>query len=107
MRKALFSIDTYGGPPIPGWTQGEDWNGWAMPLFEAREAWEIVFRQNTVVVNSAWYYSERDEFCFRLNEGEPARYCGVDVEVVGCVLRLYAIGSGSWTWEEVGDREQE
>lgn len=105
MRKALFSIDTYGGPPIPGWTQGEDWNGWAMPLFEATEAWEIVYRQNTVVPNSAWHDSEKDEFCFSLAGGEPERYGGVDVKVGCCQVRLYAIGSGSWIWEEAGDEE--
>lgn len=103
MRQGMFSIDTFGECSIPGWTDEEPQCGWAAPLFETAEAYDILARQNQVRPGSAWYDRTTDEFRFCFDEGEPERYGGIDVEIGRGTLRLYAIGSGSWIWEEAED----
>lgn len=104
-RKAMFTIEPL-EENVEGYTQGYLWNGWATPVFTKENA-EKVLKGLCVPFN---YDKATDTFTFNTdpdNESEEDSEQGYDIVtgpmhgpfVVG--PRVYGIGSGSWTWEEV------
>lgn len=106
--------DLLGHPtPIPAYTDGSRWNGWACPWFTRDEAMKIVEAFNERKADSALYDKEHDAFLFAGEEmtlAESEEYDMVDVyesqqvevAIIGPV-GLYPIGNGGWVWEIVED----
>lgn len=125
MRKALFTLDsvdeTEGGvTPFEGYTHGDDWNGWATPYFGKDEAMRLIAALNKVMEQAsfysgdlpfAWYDPAKDAFVtlYENDLSEVDEWQGIQVEVHGQTLTLYAIGAYCWTWnlyrDEVIDPE--
>lgn len=103
MQRTKFWLDTL-NTTVEGWSDGSDWNGWAVPYFEEADARQLVELYNNLEWgprDKAWYDTERDAFCFLLDgEDEPECYSSADLEINGRPTKLYPIGSGSWIWEE-------
>lgn len=101
---AEFDIeDYYGDRPAKGYTQGMRWNGWAMPVFDQ----EGIDRIREVFGSDEMSYDEKRDVLI-LDLGEDVddecrfeEYEGFDIYVNGEIKHVYAIGSGSWVWDEV------
>lgn len=105
-RCGLFSGDWMEGETFPGFTDGDRWNGWAMPLFDFETAKRIVER--TGEPESVFRYDpETDTFIYNLEDfpDEPEIFGASFIEVDGQVIKTYGIGSGSWVWYERGNDE--
>lgn len=93
-----FQIDFLPSQIFDGFTTGEDWNGFACPLFPFEEAkrlskaWEEIGK-------SAQYLKNQDMFIFERidNSGEPEFFTP---EIIN-EQKLYPIGAFSWIWSEV------
>ena len=111
-----------------GWTNGEDWIGWAKPHFEFAEAkrllgWEA--RQNTpegrtdsiagvldlpapgpageVPTEKEGFDATRDVFVTRSREGKEEVWPGEFITITdGTRMKVYAVGAGAWIWREAG-----
>jgi hypothetical protein len=97
MKQANFSIDTFPGQLFEGFSNDEDWNGWACPYFPLEEAQKIV-EAHKVSGQNAWFDEENDEFVFKVNN-ETESYPALNYDG----QKLYPIGYGAWIWEESGD----
>lgn len=102
MRETKFVIDTLGDKIFEGYTQGEEWNGWACPYFTFEQAQKVVeafnegerFEGDKV---EARYDAEQDAFCFFFeSSGESEDFSALTVDG----RKLYPIGSGCWIWED-------
>lgn len=101
-RRSTFTGDFLLGATVEGWTDGSTWNGWAAPSFERDQAERLMeLHRQALGEDAAWYDAEQDAFYFHLaGADEPSAYEGVDAEVDGQTVRIYAIGAGDWIWEE-------
>ncbi len=100
-RAARFTADWLDeGTTLVGFTDGLRWNGWAMPYFSR----EVGLRLCSLLP-SLTFDAERNAFvsvCEDYPEDEQEEAFAVrTVEVDGKQLELYAIGAGSWTWDEI------
>ena len=95
MKRASFTLETFPGKRFFGFTNGEDWNGWACPYFTFQEAQRIAELHNELPGNFAYYQKEKDSFVFKFND-DPEEYPTVSFGETN----LYPIGNGSWIWEE-------
>jgi hypothetical protein len=85
-----------------GWTNGEDWNGWATPHFELAEAERLIAWLKNA---KAGFDSERDAFVTMLPDGEEEVWFAQSVAITdGSRIKVYPIGADSWCWEEVEGR---
>jgi hypothetical protein len=80
------------------WTTGKVWNGWQMPYFEFDEAMRYAQDAGNTV-----YDPKRDAFV-TTHEGsddEPEVDGATIIHVRGRrdPIKVYPIGTGSWTWE--------
>jgi hypothetical protein len=83
------------------WTEGESWNGWAVPYFEPATAQHLlnIYRQQNGE-DSAWYDSAADEYCFRVNGSiEVERYGSLILKAGDQPWKLYPIGARCWIWD--------
>lgn len=80
---------------LKAWSNGKNWNGWAMPFFELDQALGALKR-----VPGLKWYPERD--CFEHKddheEAELVTYPGTTIEVDGRSIKVYQIGDG-WCWD--------
>jgi hypothetical protein len=84
-----------------GWSNGERWNGWAMPHFEFAEAQRLVAWLTT---GKGRFDSAEDAFVTVSQDGEEETWRGLSVAVTdGTSIMVYPIGAGSWCWDEVED----
>ena len=90
-----FTSDFFGEKYFSGYSIGKTWNGWAYPYFSLEEGQKIVSAQNEFIPNSAFYDTNRNCFVFKIND-EIEEYATEDLGN----LKLFAIGSGAWIWEE-------
>lgn len=113
-RPGTFTMDAMEGP-YPGYTAGESWNGWATPYFEFETAKRIaedhvripeLMKLNGIEPGDyrATYDEEEDAFLFYepINDDE-AHYFAQTITVEGREVKVYAIGTYEWTWEEAED----
>ena len=96
MREAKFSIDTLGDKVFEGFTNGEEWNGWACPYFTFEQAQRVVKAQTEMGLK-AWYNTNADAFSFEVDASDeidsfPAQ------EIEG--KKLYPVGTSCWIWEQ-------
>ena len=101
LRETQFAIDTLGDKVFEGYTQGEEWNGWACPYFTFEQAQKVVeafnkgerFEGDKI---EARYDAEQDAFCFLFeSSGESDDFAAVELEG----QKFYPIGAGCWIWE--------
>lgn len=87
--------------PLDAWTEGETWNGWAVPYFDTITAQHLlaVYQQQNGD-DSAWYDATTGEYCFRVElDSEAECYAPTSKEVGGQIRKLYAIGARDWIWD--------
>lgn len=81
-----------------GWTDGRDWNGWAMPHFEFSEAQRVI---ESLTDFNGKYDVGRDCFVTRVADDEDEVWEAQSVTLLGgAQIKVYGIGAGSWIWEE-------
>src|SRR5688572_28108464 len=95
MRPATFVIDFLGDKAFKGYTQGEEWNGFACPYFTFNQGQRVMeaWLENG---HKAFYSKEKDEFYFQMEDGEMDIF--PSVEIAG--ENVYPIGNGCWIWSE-------
>jgi hypothetical protein len=101
-----FDIDgMFGG--LPGYSFGQRWNGWAYPYFPREACNRIV----AALGNGARHDEETDAYLIPDGDASgvhpgfqtcPAQH----ITVAGKRIQVWAIGSGSWTWEEESAAER-
>lgn len=108
-RPGTFTMDAMEGP-YPGYTGGNNWNGWATPYFEFDVAERIA--EDYVRVNQeaggdmagsrARYDESEDAFALYepINDYESFYYAQ-PISVDGKEVKVYSIGTYEWTWDEV------
>jgi len=106
-RRGKFATDSTPGP-YEGYTRGDDWNGWATPVFEKVEAEHIA--RDFAALESRWgefvgrYDEERDAFIFIDPGADGEEVYGAEAIIVdGLKRKVYAVGIYYWTWMEVVD----
>ena len=99
-RKAKFEIEGVEAE-FTGWTDGESWNGWAMPHFEFDEARRLV---DVMTDSKGRYDIERDCFVTTNTDGEDEIWKSQTVTLLGNQqVKVYGVGAGSWIWDELSD----
>jgi hypothetical protein len=97
---ATFDIDGMFGE-LPGYSFGKRWNGWACPYFPRASCDRIV-----AAIGNGARYDEKAEAYLIPEDDSPEIPSGVQtypaehIMVAGKWVRVWAIGSGSWMWEE-------
>ena len=103
-----FSLDCLLEEGVEGYHTGENWNGWACPYFTKEQGEQIMAAFNKIPD----YSGEAAPFPARYDEARDAfiTYSGYDEQPEDVWkgepfdqldgLRLYPIGTGSWTWNE-------
>lgn len=107
-RRGKFWMDALGDLVVDGWTTGEEWNGWATPVFEKKEA-KAVLKETAKMYrelgeNFQWFYNAHtDTFRHKsVHDEEPEKAKGFMIETPEGPVTVYAIGTGIWTWSERG-----
>jgi hypothetical protein len=101
MRQSTFRID-FGlvMGPYSGYTDGQQWNGWAWPYFTRAVADQIM-----ADFPGASYHARSDCYRFPYEDAngdvqDIYVVAGEDHVVDGVPVRLYPIGAGEWTWDD-------
>ena len=82
-----------------GWTNGKDWNGWAMPHFEFADAKRLIAWLKN---GKARFDSEKDAFITITEDGDEEFWQGQSIFITdGSSIKVYPVGAGSWCWNEV------
>ena len=83
---------------LPAYGDGTFWNGWAMPYFDRAGADALAGLMDNVT-----YDEELDAFVAKTEsaEDEPEVYESSSITVNGAAVQVYAIGAGSWCWDEI------
>ncbi|MCA8452709.1 hypothetical protein LGN04_02095 [Burkholderia multivorans] len=98
MVEMLFQID--GGKEYKGFSQGQFWNGWAMPFFTFEVAQEFAKDQNAVTTEEKLVYDEAtDSFIYQTDYYPQEEWERFEATMIDG-KKLYGIGAGSWTWDE-------
>ena len=104
-RSGVFSVDGLDSR-YAGYTRGDDWNGWATPLFPEGEARRIAAdyasQKSIDGEYDATIDSQRGVFMFYNPSGD---YWDEFEPVVEGTTKLYPVGAYSWTWSEVAPTE--
>ncbi|MBD7970244.1 hypothetical protein [Paenibacillus gallinarum] len=108
-KLTTFGLDANEGIAFEGYTLGEKWNGWAMPYFTKDQAILItqIFNNNNKDkedYSSSHYDPTNDTFEFLLfgqTEEEKEKYDATELCINGVITKVYQIGAGSWTWDEI------
>lgn len=99
LTKGKFSIDE--SPVFEGFASPARWNGWAMPLFEKDQMLLVVQAFHTEDYPMLFDEKTQTVSCFMQgpDDEEPEIYSKQVIEFEGKPLDVWALGSGSWTWE--------
>jgi hypothetical protein len=98
--RATYDIDgVFGG--LPGYSFGRRWNGWACPYFPKESCDRIV----AAIGKRACYDAATSSYLIPYDDGgddstEFDTYAAQQITVDGRVVTVWAIGNGSWTWDE-------
>lgn len=96
-RTSCFSLEGIEGV-FKGWTNGQLWNGWEMPLFEFQEAQKLITALNDLKVG---YDLAKDVFIATNGDAEDEVWPAQLITALGPNhIKVYPIGAGSWCWEE-------
>lgn len=95
MRSGKFSIESKQDLVFSGFTEGENWNGWACPYFTFEESQKIV-KAHIETGQKASYNAILDAFHFEVSN-EYDFYEAIEISG----QKLYPIGNSNWIWEEI------
>jgi hypothetical protein len=105
-RRGTFWMDALGELELDGWTTGNEWNGWATPVFEKKAA-EAILKETAKMYKEIgekfkWSYSAKtDTFTHQSeHDEEPEKAKGAVIETAEGPKKVYGIGTGFWTWSE-------
>lgn len=101
--KAYFTIDSIPDRTFEGYTDGDDWNGWACPYFEYHVAEDIL--RNSELNDFVWAYDPTaDAFVVRIKSDsvdfESEEFKATRIKLGDQELTVYGIGAYSWIWEQ-------
>lgn len=102
MHKLVFFVNDFEHPHI-GYTNGDDWNGWATPYFEIDEAIAIMTEYNADNPECPMTHNKTTD-AFYIAETEYTSKCiwaGIDCLTAEGIKHLYGIGAYCWIWEFV------
>lgn len=90
------------GVTLPAYSTGLRWNGWSMPSFTFEAAMQVIAHMPSVR-----YDPQTDSFISR-TEDYPEDECEESfgpstISVNGEDIKVYALGTGCWTWEDEAD----
>ena len=110
-RRSRFLIEDVQGP-YEGYTNGETWNGWAVPYFEFEVARRVAAdyvraEEGGDMPGASARYDEWQD-AFVLNDPcyeDEAAYGALKIEVNRTEVEVYPIGAREWTWEEGDEAE--
>lgn len=94
MRKTVVGID--GLCTHEAYVEDEHWNGWECPWFTKSEV-ENMTAWVEKLGETIEYDPVHDAYVVTVDECMQEVFPGKDIDG----MRLYPIGNGSWTWEEV------
>jgi hypothetical protein len=95
-RRGKFTLAD-GGTSFDGWSNGELWNGWAMPRFEFAVCGEIL---KSLGDEQARFEQKGDAFV-TVSNGEEEAWAAEQITISdGSQVKVYPLGAGSWIWEE-------
>ena len=83
---------------VPAYFNDRRWNGWVMPYFTYNSAMKLVPH-----MPGLRYDPKNDEFVMEQEDGEEAsveRFTFEFLYVAKESVKVYAIGAGSWCWEQ-------
>ncbi|KWU26382.1 hypothetical protein [Burkholderia cenocepacia] len=88
------------GESVPALTDGTRWNGWATPVFVYEEALKLL-----PYFSGLRYDEAKDAFLWtdEAGDGDVEEYRAMIVETDSGPLKVYPVGTWSWTWNLVGD----
>lgn len=98
-RPGVFYLDAY-SRTFQGYTCGEDWNGWATPVFEKQAILSMIevmgdgddpLSFNDTLDAAAWYSSDWQE---------TTHYKAESISVGERMVTVYPVGTYEWTWVE-------
>lgn len=89
--KGLFYLDAIEDQTFPGYTFGDDWNGFEVPYFEKAEADKIMQALKGSYKNGTYVFDSGDE-------DDPDEYEVQTIDTVDGPKEVYAIGAYGWTW---------
>lgn len=96
-RRRRFALAD-GERAFEGWSNGELWNGWEMPRFEAGVGVEIL---DFLGAEGARLDGKADAFVTVSQDGEEEVWPAEATTIMdGSRIKVYGLGAGSWTWEE-------
>jgi len=94
-RRGRFALAD-GERAFDGWFNGGLWNGWVMPRFEFAVCRRIL---SFLGDERARFDGSRDAFVTASSEEE--RWPAEEITITdGSRIKAYALGAGSWIWEE-------
>lgn len=101
LKATSFTIDNLGDKDFPGYSKGDDWNGFACPYFTFDQA-QALAEEWRKTGYRARYDADSDSFIFGLDAGGGVEQEDTDefspVEIDG--TKYYPIGAGCWIWSE-------
>lgn len=80
---------------VPAYTNGQRWNGWAMPYFPAQSALSLLEHMPDLS-----YDATQDAFVSKSSEddSEAEVFPAQELVIEGVGVKVYAVGAGSWCW---------
>jgi hypothetical protein len=75
------------------WTFSEKWNEWSEPYFEKSEADKVA------KIHNCKYNLDNDTYEYEQN-GDVEEFEGIEIKTIEGIKKVYAIGAGSWVWDE-------
>lgn len=102
LKKNVFVMGDFKYPHI-GYTNGDDWNGWATPYFEIDEALAIMQEYNAEDHDFPMVYNkETDTFTIDEMGGfDSYSWKGINCKTEEGIKHLYGIGAYSWIWDDI------
>ena len=96
-KRTQFTLEGTQGA-FAAWTDGADWNGWAMPRFEFADAQSLIVALGKDVSK---YDATADAFITTMQGGDEEIWPAEIIHLPdGGTVKVYPIGAGSWIWEE-------
>jgi hypothetical protein len=85
--------------PFEGWSDGTDWNGWAVPFFELDQAMEVLAALRRTGRTSE-YDPQTDTFVFAEQEDDDEeQYPSSEIDTADGPRKVYGLGAGVWIWD--------
>ena len=96
-RRAKFSLEAP-SDCFAGWTNGENWNGFAKPHFEFAEAQRLMV---WLKYAGARHDAARDAFVTVTMDGVEELWEATTIAITdGTRIKVYPVGAAAWCWGE-------